>query len=138
MKIKKVEIQAFKSYLEKKDGTFDFIHSTSGEPANFVSLFSPNGFGKTSFFDAIDFAITKKISRYVRNERLEKINLEESNQYNIKGESQLIIRNKNAPKNIETRVEVITSKSEKPFISSYKKGRKEEREVQTGEFNQRV
>ncbi|PQJ89361.1 hypothetical protein [Aliivibrio sifiae] len=122
MKIKKVEIQAFKSYLEKEDGTFDFTCNTSSEPANFVSLFAPNGFGKTSFFDAIDFAITKKISRYVRNDRLKKINLEESKQYNSQEESQLVIRNKNAPKKLPTRVEVTTNNAEKNFISSYKKG----------------
>ncbi|EJC7009018.1 AAA family ATPase [Vibrio parahaemolyticus] len=124
MKLKKVEIQAFKSYLKKEDGTFDFTSSDSKNPANFISLFAPNGFGKTSFFDAIDFAITKKITRYVRNDKLLKLNLEECRQHNAQGEKQLVIRNKNAPPNLKTLVSVSTDISEKPFISSYKTSQK--------------
>ncbi|GGK26696.1 sbcc family protein [Aliivibrio fischeri] len=120
MKLKKVEIQAFKSYLQKEDGTFDFTSSDSENPANFISLFAPNGFGKTSFFDAIDFAITKKITRYVRSDKLSKLNLEECRQHNAQGEKQLVIRNKNAPLNLKTLVSVFTDRSERPFISSYK------------------
>ncbi|EMA2411248.1 hypothetical protein U2G71_000492 [Vibrio vulnificus] len=124
MKIKKVEIQAFKSYLQKENGTFDFTSSDSENPANFISLFAPNGFGKTSFFDAIDFAITKKITRYVRSDKLSKLNLEECRQHNTQGEKQLVIRNKNAPVNLKTLVMVSTDRSEKPFISSYKNSQK--------------
>ncbi|TKF11265.1 hypothetical protein FCV66_17935 [Enterovibrio norvegicus] len=124
MKLKKVEIQAFKSYLQKDDGTFDFTSIDSENPANFISLFAPNGFGKTSFFDAIDFAITKKITRYVRNDKLSKLNLEECKQHNIQGEKHLVIRNKNAPQNLKTLVVVSTDRSEKPFISSYKNSHK--------------
>ncbi|WP_182031708.1 AAA family ATPase [Vibrio sp. B1FLJ16] len=120
MKLKKVEIQAFKSYLQKEDGTFDFTNGDSETPANFISLFAPNGFGKTSFFDAIDFAITKKITRYVRNDKLSKLNLEECRQHNTQGEKQLVIRNKNAPEKLKTLVRVSTDTREKPFISSYK------------------
>ncbi|WP_120512414.1 AAA family ATPase [Photobacterium salinisoli] len=124
MKLKKVEIQAFKSYLQKEDGTFDFTSSDSETPANFISLFAPNGFGKTSFFDAIDFAITKKITRYVRSDKLSKLNLEECRQHNTQGEKQLVIRNKNAPLNLKTIVRVSTDRNEKPFISSYKNSQK--------------
>lgn len=124
MKLKKIEIQAFKSYLQKDDGTFDFTSSDSGNPANFISLFAPNGFGKTSFFDAIDFAITKKITRYVRSEKLSKLNLEECKQHNTQGEKQLVIRNKNAPVNLKTLVIVSTDRSKQPFISSYKDSQK--------------
>ena len=124
MKLKKVEIQAFKSYLRTEDGTFDFTSIDSENPANFISLFAPNGFGKTSFFDAIDFAITKKITRYVRSDKLSKLNLEECRQYNSQGEKQLVIRNKNAPLNLKTLVKVSTDRSEKPFISSYKNSQK--------------
>ena len=124
MKLKKVEIQAFKSYLQKEDGTFDFTISDSETPANFISLFAPNGFGKTSFFDAIDFAITKKITRYVRSDKLLKLNLEECRQHNYQGEKQLVIRNKNAPLNLKTFVIVSTDVNDKPFISSYKNSQK--------------
>ncbi len=124
MKLKKIEIQAFKSYLQKEDGTFDFTSSDSENPANFISLFAPNGFGKTSFFDAIDFAITKKITRYVRSEKLSKLNLEECKQHNTQGEKQLVIRNKNAPVNLNTLVIVSTDRGKQPFISSYKESQK--------------
>ncbi|MGR2836843.1 AAA family ATPase [Vibrio vulnificus] len=124
MKLKKIEIQAFKSYLYKNDGTFDFINQRTGQAANFVSLFAPNGFGKTSFFDAIDFAITGKITRYVRNDKIERLNVEESKQHNEKDESQLIIRNKKAPKSLSTEVIVSTNDPKRTFTSEYKKGRK--------------
>jgi len=124
MKLKKIEIQAFKSYLKKEDSTFNFTNSGSETPANFISLFAPNGFGKTSFFDAIDFAITKKITRYVRNDKLSKLNLEECRQHNTQGDKHLVIRNKNAPLKLKTFVKVYTDNSEKPFISSYKESQK--------------
>jgi exonuclease SbcC len=37
MKIKKVEIEAFRAYRTKSDGTFDF-RSHEGEPSNFVAI----------------------------------------------------------------------------------------------------
>ncbi|CAH6922476.1 Exonuclease SbcC [Vibrio chagasii] len=65
MKIKKVEIQAFRAYDKVEDGTFDFI-SPKGKIANFVALYAPNGFGKTSFYDAVEWGITNNISRFLR------------------------------------------------------------------------
>ena len=44
MKFKRVEIQGFKSYLDKIDGTFDFTVK-EGTPADIVSIYAPNGFG---------------------------------------------------------------------------------------------
>ena len=52
MKFKKVEIQAFRAYDKANDGTFDFSREEDGEYADFISLYAPNGFGKTSFYDA--------------------------------------------------------------------------------------
>ncbi|MCD9464535.1 hypothetical protein CJF25_16345 [Photobacterium phosphoreum] len=126
MKIKSVEIQAFKAYLDKSDGTFDFTtkhHQTTQEPASFVSLFAPNGFGKTSFFDAVDYAITGKIGRYSRDDRVCKQNKDESKGHNKKGEKQYILRNKYATDEKETQVLVHTTKQKAAYSSDYQKPR---------------
>jgi exonuclease SbcC len=124
LKIKRVEIQAFKSYLTVEDGTFDFSIKNGEQPANFVSIYAPNGFGKTSFCDAVDYAITGKIGRYTRNSRIAKINEEESKQHNIQGQNQFVIRNKSAPTELETFVKVYSSNQELPYSKDYKPGNK--------------
>lgn len=62
MKIKKVEIEAFRAYRAKSDGTFDFTNE-GDVPSNFVALYAPNGFGKSSFYDAVEWAITNHLTR---------------------------------------------------------------------------
>lgn len=62
MKIKKVEIEAFRAYKSKSDGTFDFTNSRD-EVANFIAIYAPNGFGKSSFYDAVEWAITNRVKR---------------------------------------------------------------------------
>ncbi len=66
MKFKKVEISAFRIYDKSEDSTFDFTID-EGDIANFVSLYAPNGFGKTSFYDAIEWGITNNIQRFWQN-----------------------------------------------------------------------
>lgn len=65
MKFKKVEISAFRIYDNPKDATFD-LTSKTGNAAGFVSIYAPNGFGKTSFYDAVEFGMTKSIDRFYR------------------------------------------------------------------------
>lgn len=67
MKIKKVEISAFRAYDNVEDSTFDF--STSKDTADFVSIYAPNGYGKTSFYDAVEWAVTGQIARFQKNEK---------------------------------------------------------------------
>lgn len=55
VRLKSVEIKNFRAY--RKSQPFDI-----GE--DITVLYGPNGFGKTSFFDAIDFAITGGIGRF--------------------------------------------------------------------------
>lgn len=62
MKIKKVEIEAFRAYRAKSDGTFDFTND-GDIPSNFVALYAPNGFGKSSFYDAVEWAVTNHLTR---------------------------------------------------------------------------
>lgn len=68
MKFKKVEIQAFRAYNEIKDGTFDFT-TKSDEIADFISIYAPNGFGKTSFYDAVEWGFTNNIGRFLRRDK---------------------------------------------------------------------
>jgi exonuclease SbcC len=65
MKIKKVEISAFRAFDNIEDSTFDF--SLGEGIADFISIYAPNGYGKTSFYDAVEWAITGQISRFQKN-----------------------------------------------------------------------
>ena len=78
MKFKRVEIQAFRAYQDIKDGTFDFM-TASNEIADFVSIYAPNGFGKTSFFDAIEWGYTRNIDRLLRKDKFKTVKAAESN-----------------------------------------------------------
>ena len=55
--IESVEIENFRAYRERQ--RFDMASKVT-------VLYGPNGFGKTSFFDAVDFAITGQIGRLFR------------------------------------------------------------------------
>lgn len=61
MKIKHVFIQAFRQFGKVPVN----LTSTLGpnKASNFVAIYAPNGFGKTSFFDAMEFCVTKSIQR---------------------------------------------------------------------------
>tara|TARA_R110002072_G_scaffold302796_1_gene488832 strand:+ start:20622 stop:23753 length:3132 start_codon:yes stop_codon:yes gene_type:complete len=63
MKFNSVEISGFRIYDDPKNATFNFV-TEEGETADFVSLLAPNGFGKTSFYDAVEWAVTNNIDRF--------------------------------------------------------------------------
>ncbi|HEX8377674.1 MAG TPA: hypothetical protein VF602_07635 [Pedobacter sp.] len=71
MKIKTVKITGFRAFEKEEDSTFDF--TTNGEIMNFASIYAPNGFGKTSFYDAVEWGITHKIQRFDRMVDFEKV-----------------------------------------------------------------
>jgi exonuclease SbcC len=54
IRVQRVEIENFRAY--RRPQSFDL-------DADVIVLYGPNGFGKTSFFDAIDFAATGDIGR---------------------------------------------------------------------------
>ena len=129
MKIKQIKIQAFKSYLFNEDGTFNFVMNSKENdeivPADLISLYAPNGFGKTSFYDAIDYAVTNNIGRYIRD-GLDKQNKGQGSLYNQKGKKQYILRNRDADfvekKNkiqLETKIEI--ESTSRDFVSKYRK-----------------
>jgi len=66
VRLKSLTIENFRAY--KKKQVFDL-------DADVIVLFGPNGFGKTSFFDALDFAATGEIGRLPngRGAKLQKV-----------------------------------------------------------------
>ncbi|VEA65137.1 ATPase involved in DNA repair [Serratia plymuthica] len=112
MKIKKVEIEGFRAYRLKKDGVFDFT-LRDGTPSNFVALYAPNGFGKSSFYDAVEWALTNNLERYAGE------HAKKNNQIAARSTKQpqiplKILRNKDIPDNALTKVNVITTRGDFP------------------------
>lgn len=60
-RIKEIDINAFRAYKDMQK--FNFIHNSTGKVADLVTIYAPNGYGKTSFFDAVEWAVTDKIGR---------------------------------------------------------------------------
>lgn len=61
MKINKVNIHAFRLFGD--ESVIFSAKKDNRKSANFVALYAPNGFGKTSFFDSMEFCMTGKIHR---------------------------------------------------------------------------
>ena len=61
MKIKYVFIQAFRQFGKVPVNLTSTLDPNKA--SNFVAIYAPNGFGKTSFFDAMEFCVTKSIQR---------------------------------------------------------------------------
>jgi len=77
-----IEIEAFRVYKDRQ--FFDFI-TPNGEIANLVVIYAPNGFGKTSFFDAIEWSLTGEINRIKDNPKIRNI---------VDSEQGVILKNK--------------------------------------------
>ena len=62
MRLKNISIKAFRLF---EDEHVEFVNRKFAEKgsADLVSIYAPNGFGKTSFFDAIEFCVTKNVKR---------------------------------------------------------------------------
>lgn len=114
MKFKKVEISAFRIYDDPQYATFD-LTAKSGNAAGFVSLYAPNGFGKTSFYDAVEYGMTGSVDRfYLRAEELEKLaNLQSIDKF---------IRHSNSDR--DTYVKIYTDSEQRQLIYTpfYKHG----------------
>ncbi|QKJ60156.1 AAA family ATPase [Serratia fonticola] len=92
MKFKSVDIVGFRAYALEGDGAFDFSNS-DGKVSNFISIYAPNGFGKSSFYDAMEWAITNNIGRYIRESQ--RTNNDAASLYlNNSGSSQRILKNR--------------------------------------------
>jgi exonuclease SbcC len=61
MKIDKITIDGFRAYESKQE--FDFTND-KGKTSSLVLIYAPNGFGKTSFFDGVEWSFTGEIKRF--------------------------------------------------------------------------
>lgn len=123
MKIKKVEIEAFRAYKSKLDGTYDFTND-KGEAANFVAIYAPNGFGKSSFYDAVEWAVTNRIKRLVNYKS-------EVKSTKTPDEGLKILRNKYVDETIDTTV-VLSSNDGNVFERSLPNIRKTQNDMTLG------
>ncbi|SHM65299.1 exonuclease SbcC [Pseudomonas asturiensis] len=130
MKIKKVEIEAFRAYKMKSEGTFDFTNADD-LPSNFVAIFAPNGFGKSSFYDAVEWAVTNHLERLGGD----------YNRANYEGaaratkdvdKGQEILRNKYVDDDVKTQV-VVSTTLPTPFTRELGKIRINGRDLRFGE-----
>jgi exonuclease SbcC len=119
MKFKKVEIQAFRAYDTAQDGTFDF-GLTNGENADFISIYAPNGFGKTSFYDAVEYGITKNINRFLRRGK-ENLGTAKSERNLSSVAKQYILRNKFSNDQLESFIKIYTTNSTEPIETKINK-----------------
>ncbi|UYF81084.1 AAA family ATPase [Acinetobacter ursingii] len=134
MKIKKVEIEAFRAYKTKADGTFDFTNE-GDNPSNFVAIYAPNGFGKSSFYDAVEWAVTNHLERLAGE--YNKSNFERAaKSTKHPNEGQKILRNKYSDKQVITKVTVSTTRL-KPFENKLPKLRSNGRDLSFGDNSQR-
>jgi DNA repair protein SbcC/Rad50 len=134
MKIKKVEIEAFRAYKSKSDGTFDFTNE-GDKPSNFVAIYAPNGFGKSSFYDAVEWAVTNHLERL--GGEYNKSNFESAAKFTKDpNEGQKILRNKYADKQVITKVAVSTTRPI-PFENELPKLRANGRDLSFGDKSQR-
>lgn len=134
MKIKKVEIEAFRAYKTKAEGTFDFTNE-GDNPSNFVAIYAPNGFGKSSFYDAVEWAVTNHLERL--GGEYNKSNFERAAKSTKQpNEGQKILRNKYVDKQMITKVSVSTTRPI-PFENELPKLRANGRDLSFGDNSQR-
>lgn len=64
IKLKGVEVDAFRGFANPVK--FDFV-TNKGQLADLVVIFAPNGFGKTSFFEGVEWSVKGRIERIDEN-----------------------------------------------------------------------
>ena len=112
MKFKKVELNAFRAYKNRENGTFDFTLDASGKIANFISIYAPNGFGKTSFYDGVEWGVTNRIARLNNFSKEADAERKYTEQVNGSRAKQYILRNKEVDDSIEAYVKLLTDNHE--------------------------
>jgi len=128
MKFKKVKIQAFRAYNRVEDGTFDFnISQNSNEDiADFVSIYAPNGFGKTSFYDAVEYGFTESISRFLKNLKLNRDAAKSERVIAANKKGQNILRNRFATDDFSTEIKIYTTNSANPIEKTVPKNKRKD------------
>lgn len=120
-KIKEIDIKAFRAYKDMQK--FDFTHKNSGKVADLVAIYAPNGYGKTSFFDAIEWAVTGTIER---------LNTGKPIKEEVKKEEDYILKNRNADEEYGT-VTIISEENEVLSVNTKKKIGKMKGDFKQGE-----
>lgn len=111
MKFKKVELNAFRAYKNRENGTFDFTLD-DGKIANFISIYAPNGFGKTSFYDGVEWGMTNRITRLDSFSKEADAERKHTEQVNGSRAKQYILRNKEVDDSMEAYVKLLTDNHE--------------------------
>ena len=120
-KIKEIDIGNFRVYKDLQ--RFNFIYDNSGKIADLVAIYAPNGYGKTSFFDAIEWAVTDKIGRLEGGKPVEE---------ERKSEKDYILKNKDAEAEFGT-VKIIDEDNHILHICTKKKNGKMKGDYRPGE-----
>ncbi len=76
-KLSAIEICAFRGFSDIVQ--FDFYIKDKKRAADFIAIYAPNGFGKTSFFDAVEWGINGDLRRFFDSNVLKQSIKEEGN-----------------------------------------------------------
>jgi len=126
MKFKKVELNAFRAYKNSENGTFDFTLNDNGKIANFISIYAPNGFGKTSFYDGVEWGITNRITRLDSFNKEADAERKHTEQIEGTRPKQYILKNKEVDDSIDAYVKLSTTSNEfERKVDSIRKGGKD-------------
>ncbi|MER2121408.1 MAG: hypothetical protein ABS935_14145 [Solibacillus sp.] len=119
-KIFEVELEAFRAFKEKRVLE---LTAKNGELANLIVIYAPNGTGKTSFFDAMEWGLTGEIQRITGNKRVEELTKKQSERYILKNKySQLDVGRVVIKFSDGSLVNVATKKPNGRLRTDYKEG----------------
>lgn len=77
LRLKNMELNSFRAFENRVQ--FDFINDKFKEVSNLIVIYAPNGTGKTSFFDAIEWSLSGEIKRISENKPVKEIANKERN-----------------------------------------------------------
>lgn len=77
LRLKSLELDSFRAFENKFQ--FNFVNKKFDEISNLIVLYAPNGTGKTSFFDAIEWSLSGEIKRISENKPVREIADKERN-----------------------------------------------------------
>jgi DNA repair protein SbcC/Rad50 len=111
IKLKAIELDSFRAYKDKQ--LFNFTNE-KGEIVNLIVIFAPNGFGKTSLLDAIEWGLSKEINRFSNNGVLKKV---------TKLEKEFILKNRDSENSCGV-IKFIDDKDDALILNTQVRGRK--------------
>jgi exonuclease SbcC len=88
-KIKEITITDFRAY----EGSHKFSFQLKEGLANLMMIYAPNGFGKTSFFDAVEWAYVNRLRRFEH-----RVSKEEIERRDYSSEDKILLTNRSAAK----------------------------------------